>query len=393
MFPAPKGYRFAVAAAGFRKEGRMDLGLVVSDAPAAAAGVFTLNRFQAAPVLVAREALGRSDSARAVLINAGQANACTGDEGLKNCRDTLRLIGVLGGLPVEEILPASTGVIGEQLRMEKWEKAAPALIRSLGKAGPADFAQAIMTTDAFPKMAWRQVELPGGEARVLGMAKGGGMIGPNMATMLGVILTDARVNHEDWKTILKAAVDKSFNRITVDGDTSTNDCVFALANGASGASAEGPGLEALASAVSEVCRELAYLIVQDAEGGTKVLRIRVTGAESDADALLAARTVGGSPLVKTAFYGEDGNWGRIVAALGRSGAAFDTAAVSVDVAGIRIFHEGKPVTPSQDPLLAAKLKRDEITVDISLGDGKGACEFLASDLTHAYIDCNASYRS
>lgn len=388
----PAGFRFAVARCGFKRPDRFDLGVVISDTPAVAAGVFTTNRFQAAPVQVARQNLtaGRA-SIRAIVANSGQANACTGQQGLDNCRETLRLLGVLGLAP-EEILPASTGVIGDQLKMDLWGKGAAALRENLGQAGLLDVAQAIMTTDTFPKIASRQVRLNGGTATMAGFCKGAGMISPDMATMLGFIICDAGVDPDWWQEALARCVDKSFNAITVDGDTSTNDCVFALANGAC-APAEATDLPALEGALLEICQDLAYMIVQDAEGGTKVMRINITGAATAEDARLAARAVGNSPLVKTALYGRDPNWGRIVAALGRSGASFTPEKVTVRIAGMTIFRDGTPVPADWDALLASALRRDLVQIDVDLGAGESRTMLMASDLTEEYIKINAEYRT
>lgn len=392
--PAPKGFRFAVAKAGFRKEDRNDLALLVSDVPAVAAGVFTQNRFPAAPVLVARAMLAARPAARAVLINSGQANACTGDEGMQNCRRTLELVAPAVHLQPEDILPASTGVIGAQLKMDCWAAVPPLLAASLGTASPDDFARAIMTTDAFPKMSQREVELPGGTVRLLGMAKGAGMICPNMATMLSVVLCDAAVPADIWTSMMREAVAQTFNRVTVDGDTSTNDTLYGLANGASGIAADTPESRALlASALTAVLGELAYMLVQDGEGASKVARIRVEGAVSDADAERVARTVGHSQLVKTALYGRDANWGRIVAAVGRSGADFNPDDVRVSLCGVELFKNGQPTNLDFDALLAEPLKQRDLPIDIVLGSGKGSYTLLASDLTHDYVNVNADYRS
>jgi len=394
IIPVPKGFSFAVACAGFKYQGRDDLALIVSDRPAAAAGVFTRNLFQAAPVVVAAEALKASQTARALMVNAGQANACTGREGIVNCRETLKLTAKAVGLAAEEVLPASTGVIGAQLKMDAWKNALPQLAASLGKAGPIEAAKAIVTTDTFPKMAWGTVSLDGKEARILGMAKGAGMICPDMATLIGLIVTDAEVDPVWWREALGQAVDQSFNSITVDGDTSTNDTVLALANGASGLAIKTKEARlALAGALTEICQALAFMIVQDAEGGTKILRIQVSGAEDNLQAEHAARAVGHSPLVKTAFFGEDANWGRIVAALGRSGAEFDPDKASVAIGGITVFTEGKPIAGDLDSLLAPHMRRKEISVSINLGKGPGEYVLLASDLTHEYVSINADYRS
>ena len=388
----PAGFQFSTAQCGFKRAGRSDLGLLVSTVPAVAAGVFTTNRFQAAPVLVARENLENGASGiRAIVVNSGQANACTGQLGIENCRATLEMLSVLG-LEPSSILPASTGVIGDQLKMDLWEKGVPALRENLGRVGLVDMARAIMTTDTFPKLAAREVELSSGIVRLAGFCKGAGMICPNMATMLGFILCDAGVEREWWQAALVRCVDKSFNAITVDGDTSTNDCVLALANGAA-AEARGADLALLEEALLEICQDLAYMIVQDAEGGTKVMRITVRGAASMADAQLAARAVGNSPLVKTAMYGRDPNWGRIVAALGRSGAAFEPDDVVVRIAGMTIFRQGTPVKADWDSLLASALRRDMVDIDLELFAGEAQLTLMASDFTEEYIKINAEYRT
>lgn len=394
MSIAPKGFRFATACAGFRKEGRADLALLVSDVPAVAAGTFTQNRFPAAPVVVARGMLAARPEARAVVINSGQANACTGGEGMRNCRRTQELVAGALGFAADDILPASTGVIGAQLRMDLWEKAVPLLAANLGKATPEDFAKAIMTTDAFYKLSHREVVLPGGVVKLVGMAKGAGMICPNMATMLSVVLCDAKVDAEVWRAMMRDAVARTFNRVTVDGDTSTNDTLYGLANGASGVSADDEdSRKALFSALTSVLGDLAYMLVKDGEGASKVARIHVTGAFSDADAEQVARTVGHSQLVKTALYGRDANWGRIVAAVGRSGADFDPQAVVVSLCGVELFRNGQPTDLDFDALLAEPLKERDLPIDIVLGSGPGSYTLLASDLGHEYVNVNADYRS
>lgn len=388
----PSGFQFSTAQCGFKRPGRSDLAIVISDVPAVAAGVFTTNRFQAAPVLVARETLEAAPSGiRALVVNSGQANACTGQEGIDKCRTTLGLLSALGLAP-SEILPASTGVIGDQLKMDLWEKGIPSLRENLGKVGLVDMARAIMTTDTFPKMATREVKFAAGTVRLAGFCKGAGMICPNMATMLGFILCDAGVDQTWWQAALVRCVDKSFNAITVDGDTSTNDCVLALANGTA-VKAETRDLAVLEEALLEICQDLSYMIVQDAEGGTKVMRINVHGAASMADAQLAARAVGNSPLVKTALYGRDPNWGRIVAALGRSGATFVPEDVIVRIAGMTIFRQGTPVKADWDSLLASALRRDTVDIDLELGAGEAELTLMASDFTEEYIKINAEYRT
>lgn len=393
MSTAPKGFRFATACAGFRKEGRADLALLVSDVPAVAAGTFTQNRFPAAPVLVAKAMLAERPAARAVVINSGQANACTGDEGMRNCRTTQELVAGALGLEASDILPASTGVIGAQLKMDLWEKAAPALAANLGKATPEDFAKAIMTTDAFHKISHREVSLPGGVVKLVGMAKGAGMICPNMATMLAVMLTDADVDRETWQAMFARAVDKTFNRVSVDGDTSTNDTILGLANGASGIRAEGEDAALLEKGLTDILGQISYMLVKDGEGASKVMHITVSGAASDEDACRIARTVGHSQLVKTAIYGQDANWGRIVAAVGRSGAQVDPSRVRLVLCGIERFRDGQPVNGDKEAELSELLKATDIPVEIHMGLGDGCYDLRASDLGHEYVSLNADYRS
>lgn len=388
----PRGFRFATAAAGFRKAGRDDLAVLYSTVPAAAAGVFTTNLFSAAPVLVARENLAASRTARAIVVNAGQANACTGVDGVVNCKISLELAAEALGLAPAEVLPASTGVIGAHLAMDKWRAAMPRITESLGQATALDAAKAILTTDSFPKLASARVAAGDGrEARVLGLCKGAGMICPNMATMLGFLLTDAAVAPDLWQEIVAGCAAESFNRVTVDGDTSTNDCVLGLANGRSEVTVGRADMGPLVAAVDQVCQALAYMLVQDAEGGTKVARIEVQGAADDRDAELAARAVGNSPLVKTALFGRDPNWGRIAAALGRSGAQFDPDQVRIAIGGLVIFEHGLPRPGDLRALLGGTLRRQDIPIDISLGTGPGAYVLLASDLTYDYVKINAEY--
>lgn len=388
----PAGFSFSTAQCGFKRSGRSDLALVMSEVPAVAAGVFTTNRFQAAPIIVAREILANNRTGiRAIVINSGQANACTGQEGLDNCHATLKMLGQLDLNP-EEVLPASTGVIGDQLKMDLWAKGVQDLYNNLGQADLVGAARAIMTTDTFPKIVTKKVQLSGQVVHVAGFCKGAGMICPNMATMLGFVLCDAGVDPQWWQEVWARCVEKSFNAITVDGDTSTNDCVFALANGLAG-QVQSADHDILELALLEICQELAYMIVQDAEGGTKVMRIHVSGAASMRDAQWAARAVGNSPLVKTALYGRDPNWGRIVAALGRSGAVFDSEQVQVRIAGQTIFEHGTPVRADWDSLLASALRRDLVDIEVNLGAGQISTMLMASDFTEEYIKINAEYRT
>ncbi|SDK39533.1 glutamate N-acetyltransferase [Maridesulfovibrio ferrireducens] len=394
MLSIPKGFKFSCINAGFKYINRNDLTLILSETPAAGAGVFTKNKFQAAPVTVCKETLSNSSYVRGALINAGQANACTGAEGITDCKKTLELVAKGLNLKSSDLLPASTGVIGPRFDMDKWELAAPRLVETLGEADPVQAAKAIMTTDKFPKLAWGSVKSENGSAQILGMCKGAGMICPDMATMLGFIICDAEVDPVWWQETLKRCVDKSFNCITVDGDTSTNDSVMAFANGASNYKTDSPETrDALEAALLDVCQSLSYMIVQDAEGGTKVMSIKVSGARSDDDAKLIARAVGNSPLVKTALFGEDPNWGRIVAAAGRSGAEFNPDMLTLRFGKITVFKEGKPVEGDMDALLDPIMRKQDIEIIIDLGDGDGTARLMASDLTNEYISINADYRS
>ncbi|MBQ9405563.1 MAG: bifunctional glutamate N-acetyltransferase/amino-acid acetyltransferase ArgJ [Desulfovibrio sp.] len=390
----PRGFRVGTAGAGFKKPDRDDLGLILSDRSAALAAMFTQNAFCAAPVLICREILHRHGTARAVLANSGQANACTGTEGLDNCRRTQRMVADGTGISPDEVLPISTGVIGAQLKMDLWTRAMPTLLDSLGSRDAEGFTRAFMTTDAFPKFAMRDVPLLQGSVRLTVMAKGAGMICPNMATMLCVVLTDALVARQAWQDMFGRAVEKTFNRVSVDGDTSTNDTILGLANGASGVTvSQDADLAALESVLTEILGAVAHMLVMDGEGAGKVLHIHVRGALSTADARLAARSVGHSQLVKTAMYGGDANWGRIVTAVGYSGATFDPNDVCLSLCGIERFHNGRPVNDDKEEELAALLKAKDVDIDIVLGPGSGSYDLQASDLGHEYVSLNADYRS
>lgn len=390
----PAGYSFAATSASFKKPGKLDLGAIVSEVPAVAAGVFTTNKFKAAPVLQCREMLADGRRMSAFLVNSGQANACTGDQGRANCREILNLAASRLGVPADEILPASTGVIGAQFDMAKWAAAMPALAETLGQAGPEDAARAIMTTDTVHKLAESSFELKGGEVRLLGMCKGAGMISPNMATMLSFIACDADISAEAWQVMLTDCVNLTINRVTVDGDMSTNDCVMALANGMSGVAIESEEeYVLLRKHLLSVLEELAYKIVMDAEGGTKVAFIEVSGAKNDADAEKVARAVGNSPLVKTALFGSDPNWGRIICAAGYSGADFKAEDLVLKIGGVLVFRNGTPEPGDMDGLLGPIMKERDIVIHIDVGDGPGSTMLLASDLTRDYVSINADYRS
>lgn len=394
MLKIPTGYKFTALEAGFKYSGRNDLALILSEVPAVAAAVFTKNKFQAAPVTVGKEILAESQIVRGALINAGLANACTGAEGIEDCRESLIQTAKYLGLNSRDLLPASTGVIGPRFNMEKWRQVAPKLKGVLTEIDPIKAAKAIMTTDKFPKLSWGEIVCDGKPVRMLGMCKGAGMISPNMATMLGVITCDAEVDPKWWQETLRRCIDKSFNCVTVDGDTSTNDTVMAFANGVSGVKADSKEKQdAVEELLLDICQQLSYMIVQDAEGGTKVMHIKVNGAASNDDAELMVRAVGNSPLVKTALFGEDPNWGRIVAAAGRSGAEFDPEKLTLSFGKIIVFEKGKPVEGDMDALLEPIMRKQDIEINITLGDGNGSSRLQASDLTREYININADYRS
>ncbi len=392
---APLGFTSGTAAADVRGDGssRDDVAVVASEVPCAAAGVFTRNRVKAAPVVISQLTLKRGTALHAVVLNAGNANACTGAQGL---RDALRMCAIcadsLGRDPVE-VLVCSTGVIGRRLPMDRLSEGIRRAARSVSRDAGEAAARAIMTTDTVPKMAGASFSVDGIEHRVGGMAKGAGMIHPDMATLLAVVTTDFDVAARDLQSLLGEVADSSFNAITVDGDTSTNDTLIALANGAAGGprlDPGQPGFTALREALLNVCEQLAEQIVADAEGATKHFRVNVIGAADDAEARLAARTVAVSPLVKTAIHGADPNWGRIVMALGRSGAQFTLDRCRVTIAGATVFERGAP-TEADLTGVSRALREQRIDIDIDLGGGDGRGHAWGCDLTADYVRINAEY--
>lgn len=398
---AARGFCAGGIHAGFKADPeRRDLALVVAEKPCAVAGVFTRNRFCAAPVVVDREHIAAAGQARAVVINAGCANAATGEPGLEHARATAQMVADLVGCPVEEVLVASTGVIGQHLPMDVMAAGVPQVFETLGRDGEGcdlAAARAIMTTDTKPKRAAIAYQDACGATYIVGgMCKGSGMISPNMATMIAVVTTDAPVTSEVLNRALHAAVDGSFNRVTVDSDTSTNDTCVALASGAAGGpaieSAEGERYEAFEATLALVCDSLARQIAADGEGATRLVRVVVTGAASDADADAAARTVANSPLVKTAIAGRDANWGRIAAALGRSGAEFDQRKVAIDIMGMPVCRDGLVVAFDEDEALR-RFESPQIDIVCDLGAGESNAQVWTCDLTHEYISINADYRS
>jgi len=393
---APKGFRASGVAAGIKKPGstKLDCALIVSDTEAAAAGLFTTNLFKAAPVRWTEGVCIRG-KARAVFCNSGVANAVTGSLGIENAQRAAEVVAAGIDAPITQVCIASTGVIGMHLPMDRIENGIAGCIAGLSYEGGEQAARAIMTTDTVPKEMAVEVELSLGAIRIGAIAKGSGMISPNMATMLAYITTDAALSADALAQALRPAVETSFNCICVDNDMSTSDMVVCLANGASGLPALEPGTPdyaLFAAALNEVCTAMAQALVRDGEGATKFIEIVVEGAKDDAQAKVIARAVAQSQLCKTAFAGEDANWGRIACAAGYSGAAFDPERVSISIEGLMVVHEGLP-TGYAEADAAERMKHKDIRVDIRVGDGAGRCTFWTSDLTHEYVSINADYRS
>ncbi len=390
----PDGFRAAGVSAGIKaKAGALDLALLVSDRPATVAAVFTTNKAQAAPVLVSKEHLHRSDHvARAIVVNSGCANACTGDTGLRDAREMASDTAARLGCPVEQVLVASTGVIGVALKMGQVRSGLPTAFAALGADGGPLAAKAIMTTDPFPKEAAARVTISDRTITVGGMAKGSGMIEPMMATMLGFITTDAAVPWPLLDRALREVVDDTFNAITVDGECSTNDCVMLLANGASGVTVDDQSYDIFTEALRAVCLRLALGIVRGGEGATKLITVTVTGAASAADARRAAKAIANSPLVKTAVHGGDPNWGRLIAVAGRADVEFDLGHAKVTIGPIVLFSDGRPYDDAA-PEAAEYLKNDDIAIGVDLGVGGAASTVWTCDLSAEYVRINAEYRT
>ena len=388
----PQGFRASGVSAGIKARG-LDLALLVSDRLATAAGVFTTNRAQAAPVVVSRDHLTRSAGmARAIIVNSGCANACTGEAGMQVARGMAAETARLVNCPVEQVLVASTGVIGVDLSLDKIRAGLPAAVSGLHASGGADAARAIMTTDPFPKEAAARLTIGGREATVGGMAKGSGMIEPMMATMLGFVTTDLAVPQPLLARALREAVDDTFNAISVDGECSTNDCVFLLANGASGVSVDEAGYGSFVEALRTVCLRLALGIVRGGEGATKLITVRVTGAVSGADARRAAKAIANSPLVKTAVHGGDPNWGRLIAVAGRSGSEFNLSRAAVTIGPVVLFKDGRP-HDEEAPEAASYLQATDVSLTVDLGAGTASSTVWTCDLSAEYVRINAEYRT
>jgi glutamate N-acetyltransferase/amino-acid N-acetyltransferase len=391
---APSGFRASGLHCGIKASGKPDLSLIVSDTPATAAGVFTVNLAKAAPVYLCQDHLASTGgSAKAIVTNSGCANACTGPQGVADAKEMARVTANALGCGEHEVLVASTGVIGVNLQMDKIRSGVPQAVSQLAADGGAAAARAIMTTDPFPKEYAVEVTTEFGSFRVGGMAKGSGMIEPRMATMLGYLTTDAAVDPVMLSRAVTEASRYTFNAITVDGEPSTNDCVLALANGASGVTINENIYPELFEAFRAVAHELALGIVRGGEGATKLIAITVSGAATDADAWMAARAIANSPLVKTAVHGGDPNWGRLVAAAGRSGAKFVLDSARVQIGSLVLFENGRPFDELA-PKAADYLMGKDLAISVDLGaGGSHRATVWTCDLSAEYVKINAEYRT
>jgi len=388
-----KGFKAAGIIAGIKKKNHKDLGLIFSEVPANAAAVFTCNRVQAAPVALSRERI-QDGRCQALIVNSGNANCCTGVQGLHDAQAMTRV--VAQQLDIEEnlVMVASTGVIGNPLPLRKVESAVPELVKSLSPEGFIDLAQAIMTTDTVPKLIHRRAELRGKSYNVIGVAKGAGMIKPNMATMLCFICTDLAVPSDLLQRALITSTEQSFNRITIDGDTSTNDTVLLLANSGSEAAVENrDDLKVFQQVLDEITIHLAKELVRDGEGVTKLVEIKVMGASTDQDARIIADTIAHSNLVKTAFFGEDANWGRILAAAGRAGVPIDPDNTSIYFNDVQMVKNGLRCGDEAEAKATAVLKTPEFAVTLQMNLGNGKASVLTCDFSIDYVKINADYRT
>ena len=388
-----RGFKAAAVASGLKKIHGLDLALIASERAATAAGVFTANKVKAAPVILSQENI-QNGRATAIIANAGNANACTGNPGLADAELTAVVVGKALGLSPDEILVASTGVIGQRLNMDKVKKAIPGLKEALTPAGIPMAAQAIMTTDSFPKTSSFDGMAENRPYRIVGLAKGAGMIMPNMATMLCFILTDIQIAPDTLQKVLSISAEKTFNRISVDGDTSTNDMVLMLANGMAGnTTLSETARSRFEEGLTGVMADLARMIAKDGEGATKLVDVVINNALSAEDALNAARTVANSSLVKTAFFAQDPNWGRIMAALGRADIEMDETRVDIWINDVQIVSGGLGSGVEAEKQAAEIMTRKEFTLNIDLHLGSHRDHIITCDLTHEYININADYRT
>jgi glutamate N-acetyltransferase/amino-acid N-acetyltransferase len=389
------GFLFSGISAGIKKDGKRDLGLIYSKIPAQVAGLFTRNAVKAAPVQLDMERMKRG-LCQAIVVNSGNANACTGSQGLKDAKRVSSVVANQLGIDERLVFSSSTGVIGSRLPTKKFEKGIPSLIDQLSSEGLMKAVEAMMTTDTFPKVEVATCRIKGKQVRLCGMVKGAGMIRPNLATMLSFLVTDACIKAPLLQEMLEKAAETSYNRITVDGETSTNDTVLLLANGKAGhpyLSRMDRGAEAFQSMLSKVCRSLAESVVKDGEGATKFIEILVRGARNIEEAKQAAYAIAHSPLVKTAFFGEDANWGRIVCALGYSGVPINPNKTDLFFDKATIVKKGMGVGPRLEEKAGQILKKRSFKVTADLHQGKSQFSVLTTDLSLDYVKINASYRS
>jgi glutamate N-acetyltransferase/amino-acid N-acetyltransferase len=388
-----KGYLFSAVKAGIKKKDNPDLGLIISDTKASCACVFTKNAVKAAPVYLSMDRV-KSGSLKGIIVNSGNANAATGDAGLDDARQMAMDTAHSLNIDEDDILVASTGVIGERLDTSKIKRAIPALVRGLAPGNAADFALAIMTTDTFPKVSERTISLAGKTVTVLGVAKGSGMIMPNMATMLGFLMTDANVGHQLLNSILVDCVNDTFNKVTVDGDTSTNDMVLIMANGESGADELIPDTDdarTFIKAVHDVMYDLSVMIAKDGEGATKFIKVTTVGAASETDAENVSRSIANSPLVKTAFFGEDANVGRLIMAVGNADAKIYPNDIDIYINDVPIV-KGSVVTSIElRDKISGMLKGKEIDVTVDLNVGDARAFVITCDLSYDYVKINSEY--
>jgi len=391
---APAGFQAGSAACGIKESGGLDVGVLVADAPCAAAAVFTTNRFCGAPIVVGRQHV-RGGKLRAIVVNSGCSNVATGRRGIADARKTCRIAAEILGAHETQILPASTGVIGRFLPMDKLERGIREALANLSDSSKAghDFVRAIMTTDLRVKQACEQVKINRTRVTIAGCCKGSGMIAPNMATMLAYLTTDAGIGPRRLRVLLKAAADKTFNRVTVDECESTSDMVVVMASGRSTDVAGGRAESRFDAALQAVCQSLAYQIARDGEGATRVIEVTVRGAKTPRDAHQAARAVAVSPLVKTAVHGGDPNWGRIIQALGQTSVAYKPEAVVVMLDKTVLFRHGAPASGLSERKLAALMARKHVAITIDLNAGRAADRVLTCDLSRDYVRINADYRT
>lgn len=388
-----KGFQFAGISAGIKTDKQRDLGIIFSTSPCTAAALFTKNKVIAAPVILGKKRI-QDGSCQAVLVNSGNANCFTGQRGMDDAKTCSRIVAEAFGISVEQVMVSSTGVIGAPLPMDKFTTGIPALKQALDSGIVEDFADAILTTDTCRKIVTRNGEIDGHPFEITGIAKGSGMIRPDMATMLAYLCTDAVISGSALKQALSIANEKSFNRISVDGDTSTNDTLLALASGCSKVSIRSESsLSVFQSVLDEVCLELAKKIVKDGEGATKLVEIKVNGAASAADAYKACEAVAHSNLVKTAIYGEDPNWGRIVAAAGRSGARINPDTLDLLFDKEALVHGGQWLGPDAEKRTAQIMKQDQILIELNLNLGEYTDHYLFCDFSENYVKINADYRT